>query len=84
MVDALDECDDQNNVQIILRRLAEVQSLQRVQLRVLLTGRPEVPIQYRFSQVRREERRDFVLHDIAVFFRHELRLLGQKCGFTAG
>ncbi|CAN9360228.1 unnamed protein product [Alternaria alternata] len=93
VVDALDECDDQNNVQIILQRLAEVQSLQGVQLRVLLTSRPEVPIEYGFTQVRREEHHDFVLHDIApaviehdiaVFLRHQLGLVQQKCRLGAG
>ncbi|PVH91106.1 hypothetical protein DM02DRAFT_470413, partial [Periconia macrospinosa] len=93
IVDALDECDDQNNVQIILQRLAEVQSLQGTQLRVLLTSRPEVPIQYGFTQVRRDEHQDFVLHDIepaivqhdiGVFLRHELGLVRQQCGFAAG
>jgi hypothetical protein len=93
VVDALDECDDQNNVQVILQRLAEVQSLQGVQLRVLLTSRPEVPIQYGFTQVRQEEHRDFVLHDIepaviehdiAVFLRHQLGFVRQKCGLEAG
>ncbi|CAN9290055.1 unnamed protein product [Alternaria alternata] len=92
VVDALDECDDQNNVQIILQRLAEVQSLQGVQLRVLLTSRPEVPIQYGFTQVRREEHRDFVLHDIepaviehdiALFLRHQLGLVRQRCQLKA-
>ncbi|RYN82211.1 hypothetical protein AA0119_g13444 [Alternaria tenuissima] len=93
VVDALDECDDQNNVQIILQRLAEVQSLRGVQLRVLLTSRPEVPIEYGFTQVRREEHHDFVLHDIApaviehdiaVFLRHQLGLVQQKCQLKAG
>ncbi|RYN15556.1 hypothetical protein AA0115_g12998 [Alternaria tenuissima] len=93
VVDALDECDDQNNVQIILQRLAEVQALQGVQLRVLLTSRPEVPIEYGFTQVRREEHHDFVLHDIApaviehdiaVFLRHQLGLVRQKCQLKAG
>ncbi|PZD22955.1 AAA-16 domain containing protein [Pyrenophora tritici-repentis] len=92
VVDALDECDDQNNVQIILQRLAEVQSLQGTQLRVILTSRPEVPIQYGFTQVRREEHRDFVLHDIepaviehdiSVFLRHQLGLVRQKCRLEA-
>ncbi|KAF1972832.1 hypothetical protein BU23DRAFT_641716 [Bimuria novae-zelandiae CBS 107.79] len=87
VVDALDECDDQNNVQIILQRLAEVQTLQGTQLRVLLTSRPEVPIVYGFTQVQREEHHDFVLHDIepaviehdiAVFLRHQLGIVRQK------
>ncbi|RYO00688.1 putative WD repeat-containing protein, partial [Alternaria tenuissima] len=68
-------------------------ALQGVQLRVLLTSRPEVPIQYGFTQVRREEHRDFVLHDIepaviehdiAVFLRHQLGLVRQKCRLEAG
>ncbi|KAF2686545.1 hypothetical protein K458DRAFT_415891 [Lentithecium fluviatile CBS 122367] len=93
IVDALDECDDQNNVQLILQRLAEVQSLQGTQLRVLVTSRPEVPIQYGFTQVRRDKHRDFVLHniepaivehDIAVFLRHQLGLIEKRCGFAAG
>jgi hypothetical protein len=93
VVDALDECDDQNNVQIILQRLAELQSLQGVQLRVLLTSRPEVPIQYGFTQVRREEHHDFVLHDIepaviehdiAVFLRHRLGIIREKCRLETG
>ncbi|RYN98517.1 Vegetative incompatibility protein, partial [Alternaria tenuissima] len=68
-------------------------ALQGVQLRVLLTSRPEVPIEYGFTQVRREEHHDFVLHDIApaviehdiaVFLRHQLGLVQQKCQLKAG
>ena len=93
VVDALDECDNQNSIQIILQRLAEVQSLHGPRLRVLLTSRPEAPIQYGFTQVRRAEYHDFVLHniepaiieqDISVFLRYQLGLIGQKCHFEAG
>jgi archaellum biogenesis ATPase FlaH len=55
VIDALDECDNQNDVQKILQRLAEVQSLQNTRVRVILTSRPEVPIQYGFTQVRRDK-----------------------------
>jgi len=87
VVDALDECNDYNDIQIILLRLAEVQSLSGFQLRVLLTSRPEAPIQYGFTQVRRAEYQDFVLHnielaimeqDISVFLKDRLRRIGQK------
>jgi hypothetical protein len=40
VVDALDECDDNNNIQIILKLLAEARSLEKVRLRVFLTSRP--------------------------------------------
>ena len=88
VVDALDECEGQDNVQRILRCL--VQPLQNTKLRVLLTSRPEVPIQNGFMQVPRDEHRDFKLHqidpltvdhDIAVFLKSQLEIVRQKCGF---
>ena len=93
VVDALDECEDQNNVQIILRLLAEVQSLKVIQLRVLLTSRPEAPIRYGFNQLRRDEHQDFVLHnikpstidhDISVFLRDKLGLIGREYRLNDG
>ena len=45
VVDALDECDSDSNIRIIVQLLAKVRlSLTSVQLRVFLTSRPEVPI----------------------------------------
>jgi hypothetical protein len=87
VVDALDECEDQNNVQIILRLLAKIQSSKVLQLRALLTSRPEVPIRHGFTQMQTDEHQDFVLHDIepsiiehdiSVFLRYQFRLIGQR------
>ena len=38
VLDALDECEGENDVQIILRLLAEARSLKKVRLRVLITS----------------------------------------------
>jgi hypothetical protein len=93
VIDALDECDSQNDVQKILQRLAEVQSLQNIRVRVILTSRPEVPIQYVFTQVRRDKHQDFVLHnieptiiehDISVFLSHRLKHIQQNHRLRAG
>jgi hypothetical protein len=87
VVDALDECDDDNNIRIILQLLAEARSLQRVRLRVLLTSRPDIAIRYGFSQIPDMERQEFVLHsispsiidhDISIFLEYNLRLIGQE------
>ncbi|KAF1816850.1 hypothetical protein P152DRAFT_510201 [Eremomyces bilateralis CBS 781.70] len=87
VIDALDECEDQNDIQIILQLLAEVRSLKVVQLRVLLTSRPEVPIRYGFNQIHKDEHQDFVLHgiepsivdrDISIFLRNKLGLIRRK------
>jgi hypothetical protein len=61
---------------------AEAQSLKTVQLRTLITSRPEIPIRHGFGQIPKAEHRDFVLHnietaivdhDISLFLGHERR-----------
>jgi hypothetical protein len=85
IIDALDECEGDNDIRIILQLLAEAQSLQRVQLRILLTSRPEIPIRYGFHQIPLEEHKDVVLHsisplivdkDIHTFLEHDLKSIG--------
>jgi len=56
VVDALDECDDPNNIRIILQLLAEARLLQKVRLRVFLTSRPEIPVRHGFTQIPDAER----------------------------
>lgn len=91
VVDALDECDDRESIQIVLQRLADLQSLKHITLRVFLTSRPELHIQDGFGEIQGDRFEDFVLHrieslavshDIAVFFRHQLRPLGKKWGLA--
>jgi hypothetical protein len=87
VIDALDECDSDNNIRIILELLAEAQSLTDIQLRVLLTSRPEMPIRYGFRQMVDAEHKDVVLHnisslvvdhDIKLFLENNLRSIGQE------
>jgi hypothetical protein len=93
IVDALDECDNDNDIRIVLRLLAEARSLMTVRLRVFITSRPEIPIRHGFYQLPDAEHQDFKLHnispaiidhDIAIFLEHELRLLGQERALGAG
>lgn len=87
VVDALDECAHDSDIQIIVRLLAEARSLKSVHLRVFLTSRPEIPIRYGFRQIPDAEQQEFVLHsisssiidhDIFIFLEHSLRLIGQE------
>ena len=93
VVDALDECDDDNNIGIIIQLLAEARSLEMVRLRVFLTSRPEIPIRYGFCQIPDAEHQDFVLHnispaiidqDIYLFLEYNLRLIRQERCLDAG
>jgi hypothetical protein len=92
VVDALDECDNDDDIRIILRLLAGVRSLDRVRLRVFLTSRPEIPIRHGFCQIPDEEHQNFVLHnispsivdhDIAIFFEYHLKLIQQERSLDA-
>lgn len=86
VVDALDECDNDLNIRILVQLLAEARSLKAVQLRVFLTSRPEIPIRYGFYQIPGAEHQEFVLHnisqsivdhDISIFLDDNLRAIGQ-------
>jgi hypothetical protein len=87
VVDALDECDDENDIRIIVQLLAEARSLERVQLRTFLTSRPEIPIRHGFGQIGDKEYQNFILHrispsivdhDINIFFRYNLGAIRQE------
>jgi hypothetical protein len=93
VIDALDECDDDNNIRMILQLLAEARSLKTVRLRVFLTSRPENPIQHIFDHMSEAEHQDFVLHrispsivdyDISIFLKYKLGLIGQQHRIASG
>jgi hypothetical protein len=93
VVDALDECEDENNIRIILQLLAEARSLETVRLRVFLTSRPEIPIRHGFYQIPDAKRQDFVLHnispsivnhDIGIFLRYNLKFIAGERSLDAG
>ena len=79
VVDALDECDDENNIRAIVQLLAEARSLRKVRLRVFITSRPEIPIRHEFHHIPEIQHYHFVLHnvsrsiidrDISIFLEH--------------
>ena len=67
VVDALDECDGDDDVRVIVQLLSEARLLKHLRLRVLITSRPEVQIRRGFNLLLESEHRDFILHDIARF-----------------
>jgi hypothetical protein len=87
VVDALDECDDNRSIKMIVQLLADVRILKAAKLRVFLTSRPEIPIRYGFSQLSDSEHKDFILHnisqsvvdhDISIFLKHNLKVIAQE------
>jgi hypothetical protein len=93
VVDALDECDGEDDIRAIVQLLSETRSLRTVRLRILLTSRPEIPIRQGFNVVPKTDHQDFILHDISrsivdedirVFVEYHFAIITQQRGFTLG
>jgi uncharacterized delta-60 repeat protein len=87
VIDALDECDRDEHIRMVLQLLAEARTLRTVRLRILLTSRPEIPIRHGFYQIPGAQRQDFVLHnvlptiinhDISLFLEYNLGIIRQE------
>jgi hypothetical protein len=91
VVDALDECEGEEDVRLVLQLFATAKSLQKVQLRIFITSRPETPIRHGIYDIPEAAHQDFVLHeislsviehDISIFFRHNLESIEKECGLA--
>jgi len=91
VIDALDECDSKDDIQMILKLLAQAKCLETIRLRVLITSRPETPILLGFRNFPREAYQDFLLHnipsptvnqDISIFFRRKLSSVKSETGLS--
>jgi len=89
VIDALDECDSMEDIQLILQLLEEAKDLAAVRIKIFLTSRPEVHIFDGFRQLSGEAYQDFILHhisldtvnrDISTFFVRGLSPLKAKYG----
>jgi hypothetical protein len=87
IIDALDECDNEDHIRTILQLLAEARSLTTVRIRLFLTSRPEVPIRHGICAIPQAEHQDFVLHsirptivnhDISLFLEYKLGMIRQE------
>jgi hypothetical protein len=81
VIDALDECDPEEDIRTILSLLEKAKNIGPVSLRVFVTSRPELPIRLGFERMPDGTYQDLVLHevpkntiehDIQMFLRHEL------------
>ncbi|KAI4916361.1 uncharacterized protein J4E92_009278 [Alternaria infectoria] len=95
VVDALDECDNGDDIGRIIELLAEARDLDGLRLRILVTSRPEVPIRHGFESFDHMSStllQRYVLHriapnivnaDIALFLSHNLKTIGKQQYLTA-
>jgi hypothetical protein len=81
MIDALDECEREEDIRAILQLLAQTKDVRPVPLRIVVTSRPELHIRLGFREMPNGTYQDLVLHevpkstiehDIRLFLEHEL------------
>ncbi|KAF4534644.1 uncharacterized protein LTHEOB_12908 [Lasiodiplodia theobromae] len=87
VIDALDECSDDEDVPEIIRLLSQIQEVSPIAFRVLFTSRPETYVQRGFNRIKGFQ--DFVLHnieesvverDITVFIRERFNDIRKSQG----
>src|SRR5213083_1309489 len=63
VVDALDECEREEDVKVIIDLLSQAKSLKTIHLRFFVTSRPDLPIRLGFNNISGKYE-DLVLHQI--------------------
>ena len=65
VIDALDECDNDGHVKLVLNLLGRLHIETSMPVKIFITSRPEYPIRLGFSQMPNEAHQNFVLHKIS-------------------
>ncbi|KAK6343586.1 hypothetical protein TWF730_011177 [Orbilia blumenaviensis] len=78
IIDALDECEGDNDIRLLLQLFTETASIEGINIRIFITSRPETPIRlgframpeiFHFDLALHEVSRTIVNHDILIFFK---------------
>ncbi|KAJ6779586.1 hypothetical protein PWT90_04750 [Aphanocladium album] len=78
IVDALDECDEEDNVKLMIYLFSQAKTLDSIQLKVFLTSRPDLPPRLGFKAIEGKYQ-DLILHEIPKFVvKHDISLFLQK------
>ena len=64
VLDALDECDDFDDIRLLLRMLGDTQNMAGLGLRVLVTSRPGISIRLGFHKMKHIAYHELALHDV--------------------
>ncbi|KAK4907944.1 hypothetical protein LTR49_023093 [Elasticomyces elasticus] len=81
VVDALDECEDMQQIETLLKLLKRIEDLMAARIRILVTSRPDPPLVAGFKDISNDLLEDVQLEeaqvesiksDLNIFFEHEL------------
>jgi hypothetical protein len=91
VVDALDECNDENDVHVLIQCLAAATTIKSIQLRVFVTSRPDQLVSLGFDSISREVHLDIILHDIEqsimdhnlhLYYKDRLENIARRSGLS--
>lgn len=91
VVDALDECNRDNDIRLLIHLFSRSKSLEAVRLKVFITSRPELPIRLGFNDIRgiyedvalHQIPEPIIEHNIAVFLGQEFRRIRDDHNYLA-
>ena len=66
VIDALDECDSDGHVKLVLHLLGRLHVETNVHVKIFITSRPECAIRLGLSQMSKEARQDLIFPDIPI------------------
>lgn len=81
VVDALDECEDVEQIEVLLKLLGRIEDVVAARVRLLVTSRPDCPLVMGFREMSDELHRDMqvdeaqmssIKSDLRIFFDHEI------------
>ncbi|GAM89519.1 hypothetical protein ANO11243_075580 [Dothideomycetidae sp. 11243] len=87
VIDALDECQNEREIEVIVNELAQVHLNSSTRLRIVITSRPEHPIRSIFEELQLDCHKSFALDEIDVnttrddirkFFGHQFRRIRKE------
>ncbi|CAI7611957.1 unnamed protein product [Penicillium viridicatum] len=64
VIDALDECEQDDDIPVILQLIQRLRESNAVLIKVFLTSRPELPIRLGFSKIANHDFHSFALHQV--------------------
>ena len=87
LIDALDECDDSEDIELITRLLPELGQLKNMKFKIFITSRPESFVRDAFGKISENDFQILILHsvprvqvdeDISLLFRNEFAAIREK------
>jgi hypothetical protein len=91
VIDALDECNSEQDVQELLKVISQVKDDTDCMLRFFITSRPEIPVKHGFDRMAYINFHDYALHDmdigivnqdIKTYLKSELKEIDRKYSGT--